>query len=52
MRTGNVIKDRSVVHRMHLDTILEDASNFSAKITALTATGIDARINSTGNRMS
>jgi hypothetical protein len=37
-----VTKERSVVHRIHLETVFAEASNFSAKITAFTATGIDA----------
>ena len=44
---GSEIKDKSVVQRMHLETIFGEASNFSAKITAFTATGIDDNMNRT-----
>ncbi|MNJ66242.1 hypothetical protein D3C77_623020 [compost metagenome] len=44
-----MIKDDSVVHRIHLDTVCGEAPNFSASAEALTAAGIQARMSRTEN---
>lgn len=44
-----MIKEASVVHRMHFETVFADASNFSANITEFTATGMDAKMKRTEN---
>ena len=42
-----MINEASVVHRIHLETIFADASNFSANITEFTATGMDDKMKRT-----
>lgn len=47
MQIGKTMKDANVVQKIAFDTASGDASNFSAKIAAFTATGIHDKIKNT-----